>query len=72
MQSEILFIAKFGSLCVSVLGYLFWIVKPMAIFNERQKQNKADIEELKSIKDEFIKLKTEHELKSCGRKKNNG
>ena len=71
MQSEILFIAKFGGLCVSVLGYLFWIVKPMAIFNERQKQNKADIEELKSIKNEFIKLKTEHELKYCG-KKNNG
>jgi hypothetical protein len=72
MQSEILFIAKFGGLCVSVLGYLFWVIKPMAIFNERQKQNKADIEDLKSIKDEFIKLKTEHELKSCGKKKNNG
>jgi hypothetical protein len=71
MQSEILFIAKFGGLCVSVLGYLFWIVKPMAIFNERQKQNKADIDELKSIKDEFIKLKTEHEVNKCRRTRKN-
>ena len=73
MQSEILFIAKFGGLCVSVLGYLFWIVKPMAIFNERQKQNKADIEELKKIKNEFIKLHAEHEVNKCRRtRKNNG
>jgi hypothetical protein len=71
MQSEILFIAKFGGLCVSVLGYLFWIVKPMAIFNERQKQNKSDIEDLKSIKDEFIKLKTEHEVNKCRRTRKN-
>ena len=71
MQSEILFIAKFGGLCVSVLGYLFWIVKPMAIFNERQKQNKADIDELKSIKDEFIKLKAEHEVNKCRRTRKN-
>jgi hypothetical protein len=67
MQSEILFIAKFGGLCVSVLGYLFWIVKPMAIFNERQKQNKADIEEIKKFKDDFIKLQTEHEVNKCRR-----
>ena len=73
MQSEILFIAKFGGLCVSVLGYLFWIVKPMAIFNERQKQNKADIEELKKIKNEFIKLHAEHEVNKCrSTRKNNG
>jgi hypothetical protein len=71
MQSEILFIAKFGGLCVSVLGYLFWIVKPMAIFNERQKQNKSDIDELKSIKNEFIKLKTEHEVNKCRRTRKN-
>jgi hypothetical protein len=71
MQSEILFIAKFGGLCVSVLGYLFWIVKPMAIFNERQKQNKSDIEELKKIKDEFIKLHAEHEVNKCRRTRKN-
>lgn len=71
MQSEILFIAKFGGICVSVLGYLFWIVKPMAIFNERQKQNKADIEELKKIKDEFIKLHAEHEVNKCKRTRKN-
>jgi hypothetical protein len=71
MQSEILFIAKFGGLCVSVLGYLFWIVKPMAVFNERQKQNKADIEELKKIKNEFIKLHAEHEVNKCRRTRKN-
>ena len=45
MQSEILFIAKFGGLLASFFAYYFWIVKPMAIFNERQKQNKRDIKE---------------------------
>jgi hypothetical protein len=68
LQSEIIFITKLGGICVSVLGYIFWIVKPMAIFNERQKQNKRDIEELKKFKDEFTTLKAEHELKSCRRK----
>jgi hypothetical protein len=56
---------------VSVLGYLFWIVKPMAVFNERQKQNKADIEEIKKFKDDFIKLKTEHEVNKCRRTRKN-
>jgi hypothetical protein len=71
MQSEILFIAKFGGICGSMLAYYFWIVKPMTVFNERQKQNKADIDELKSIKDEFIKLKTEHEVNKCRRTRKN-
>lgn len=65
MQSEILLIAKLGSVCVSVLGYIFWIVKPMAVFNERQKQNKRDIEELKKMKEEFTTLKAEHDMNSC-------
>ena len=65
MQSEILLIAKLGGVCVSVLGYIFWIVRPMAIFNERQKQNKRDIEELKKMKEEFTALKAEHDMNSC-------
>lgn len=65
LQSEIIFITKFGGLLASFFAYYFWIVKPMAIFNERQKQNKRDIEELKKFKDEFTTLKAEHELKSC-------
>ena len=69
MQSEILFIAKFGGLLASFFAYYFWIVKPMAIFNERQKQNKRDIEELKKMKDEFTTLKTEHEMKICDKKR---
>ena len=69
MQSEVLFIVKLGSLCASFIAYYFWIIKPMAIFNERQKQNKSDIEDFKKIKDDFIKLKVEHELNTCGRKK---
>lgn len=69
MQSEILFIAKFGSLCASFVAYYFWIIKPMAIFNERQKQNKADIEDLKKIRDKFIKLEAEHDFNKCGRGK---
>ena len=69
LQSEILFIAKLGGVCMSVLGYIFWIAKPMAIFNERQKQNKRDIEDLKKMKDEFTTLKTEHDMNSCKRRK---
>ena len=69
MQSEILFIAKFGGLLASFFAYYFWIVKPMAIFNERQKQNKRDIEELKSLKDIVTTLKAEHEMNSCKRRK---
>lgn len=69
MQSEILFVAKFGGLLASFFAYYFWIVKPMAIFNERQKQNKKDIEDLKKMRDEFIALKAEHDMKICRARK---
>jgi len=69
LQSEILFVAKFGGLLASFCAYYFWIVKPMAIFNERQKQNKRDIEELKSLKDIVTTLKAEHDMNSCKRRK---
>jgi F0F1-type ATP synthase membrane subunit b/b' len=69
LQSEILFIAKFGGLLASFFAYYFWIVKPMAIFNERQKQNKSDIEKLKSDSEELKEiltiLKTQHESNMC-------
>lgn len=65
MQSEIIFIVKLGSVCVSVLSYIFWIVRPMTIFNERQKQNKHDIEELKKFKDIFLKVQIEHDNNPC-------
>lgn len=69
MQSEIIFIVKLGSVCVSVLSYIFWIVRPMAIFNERQKQNKHDIEELKKFKEDFMKVKIEHDNNTCKAKR---
>jgi hypothetical protein len=69
MQSEIIFIAKLGGVCVSVLSYIFWIVRPMAIFNERQKQNKHDIEELKKFKDIFLKVQIEHDNNTCKAKR---
>lgn len=73
LQSEILFIAKFGGLLASFCAYYFWIIKPMAIFNERQKQNKRDIEKLKSdnelLQKEFTILKTQHEAEHCKVKK---
>lgn len=65
LQSEIILIAKLGSILAGLSGYYFWIVKPMAIFNERQKQNKRDIEDLKKMRDEFTTLKAEHEMKAC-------
>ena len=67
MQSEILLIAKLGGICASVVAYYLWVIKPLAIFNERQKQNRRDIEELLKIKDEFIKVHAEHEMNICGR-----
>ena len=69
LQSEIIFIAKFGGLLASFCAYYFWVVKPMAIFNERQKQNKRDIEELKKFRDEFMALKVEHDMKICGKRR---
>ena len=69
LQSEILFVAKFGGLLASFCAYYFWIVKPMAIFNERQKQNKRDIEDLKKTRDEFTALKAEHEMKICEKRR---
>jgi len=73
LQSEVLFIAKFGGLLGSFCAYYFWIVKPMAIFNERQKANKRDIEKLKSdsemLQKDFTILKTQHEAEHCKVKK---
>jgi len=69
LQSEILFVAKFGGLLASFCAYYFWVVKPMAIFNERQKQNKKDIEDLKKMRDEFTALKAEHDMKICGKRR---
>lgn len=69
VQSEILFIAKFGGLLGSFLAYYFWIVKPMAIFNERQKMNRKDIDKLQKDcevqRNILTVLKTEHDMKSC-------
>ena len=69
MQSEIILIAKLGGICVSVLGYIFWVARPMAIFNERQKQNKHDIEDLKKFKDVFLRVQIEHDNNTCGTRK---
>lgn len=69
LQSEIIFIAKLGSILAGLSGYYFWIVKPMAIFNERQKQNKRDIEDLKKLKDDFTTLKAEHDMKICDKRR---
>lgn len=69
MQGEILLITKLGGICVSVLGYIFWVARPMAIFNERQKQNKHDIEDLKKFKDVFLRVQIEHDNNTCGKRK---
>lgn len=69
LQSEIVFVAKFGGIVLTAFTHYFYVIKPIAIFNERQKQNKRDIEDLKKIKDEFITLKAEHEMKICNRKR---
>ena len=69
MQSEIIFIAKFGGIVFTAYTYYSYVIKTMAIFNERQKQNKKDIEELKKFKDEFTTLKAEHDMNSCKRRK---
>lgn len=68
LQSEILFIAKFGGIVLAAFTHYFYVIKPIAIFNERQKQNKRDIEELKKHYEEFTKVKIEHDLKMCNKK----
>jgi hypothetical protein len=69
MQSEILFIAKFGGIVFAAFTHYFYVIKPIAIFNERQKQNKSDIEKLKSDSEELKEiltiLKTQHESNMC-------
>ena len=69
LQSEIIFIAKFGGIVLTAFTHYFYVIKPLAIFNERQKQNKRDIEELKKMKDEFTTLKAEHEMKICDKRR---
>jgi hypothetical protein len=74
MQSEILFIAKFGGIVFTAAAHYFTVIKPIAIFNERQKVSYKLIMEMKSegekIKEAFIKLQTEHDINNCkGNKK---
>ncbi len=68
LQSEILFIAKFGGIVFAVSTHYFYVIKPLAIFNERQKQNRHDIDELKKHYEDFTKVKIEHELNNCKKK----
>ena len=69
MQGEILFIAKFGGLVFVAAAHYFSVIKPIAIFNERQKVSHKLIIEMKNesekIKEQFIVLKTEHENNIC-------
>lgn len=80
MQSEILFIAKFGGLILAFGTHYFSVIKPIAVFNERQKvvykliqemkvdQEKMEVENQKT-RDAFIRLQTEHEINNCKVKK---
>lgn len=73
LQSEIIFIAKFGGIVFTAAVHYFSVIKPIAIFNERQKVSYKLIMEMKSefdkLKEGFIKLQTEHDLKQCSTKK---
>ena len=69
LQSEILFIAKFGGIVFVAAAHYFSVIKPIAIFNERQKVSYKLIMEMKNegekIKEAFIKLQTEHDINNC-------
>ena len=69
LQSEIIFITKFGGIVLTACTHYFYVIKPIAIMNERQNRMKKDIEEIKSMKDDFITLKAEHNMKICDRRK---
>jgi len=73
LQSEILFIAKFGGIVFIAAAHYFSVIKPIAIFNERQKVSYKLIMEMKTegehIKEAFIKLQTEHDINHCKGKK---
>jgi len=76
LQSEIIFIVKFGGIVAVAATHYFSVIKPIAIFNERQKvtyklllEVKAENEKRKSeneeIREKFIKLQTEHDMETC-------
>lgn len=69
LQSEIVFIAKFGGIVFVAAAHYFSVIKPIAIFNERQKVSYKLLMEMKAegekIKEAFIKLQTEHDLRTC-------
>ena len=69
MQSEILFIAKFGGIVLAACTHYIYVIKPIAIFNERQKIIYKLLKEIESKQDEldhdFTILKTEHEINNC-------
>ncbi len=73
MQSEIIFIAKLGGIVLTAFTHYFYVIKPIIIFNERQKTNRKDIDKLQKDSENTIsilaKMKAEHELRLCGRKK---
>lgn len=73
LQSEIILIAKLCGSIAAIGSYYFWIIKPLAIFNERQKQNHKLIlevmETLKKLEHDFTVLQTEHENETCKSKK---
>lgn len=80
LQSEVLFIAKFGGIVAVIASHYFSVIKPMVIFNERQKFNKcrielaeSDIEKIKKDQSEQKSrldiLETKHEDKWCDEKR---
>lgn len=73
LQSEILLIAKLVGAISAIGSYYFWIIKPLAIFNERQKQNHKLIlkvsNDLEILKKDFTILKTQHEDEICKKKR---
>ena len=73
LQSEIIFIAKFGGIVLTACTHYFYVIKPIAIFNERQKMNRKDIDKLQKDSESTIsiltKMKAEHDMKICEKRK---
>jgi hypothetical protein len=65
LQGEILLIAKLGGLVFAAFTHYVSVIKPIAIFNERQKHNFKSIEKMKidmeCIDRKLTKIITEHE-----------
>ena len=68
LQSEIIFIAKLFGVVSAIVTHYVYVIKPLAVFNERQKQNHYMVmkhdSDIEKIKEDITVLKTKCDKKN--------